>query len=121
MVAFVGGVIGPLGQKLLEKFRIDDAVGAVSVHGFCGVWGLLAVGIFMGGYPSHDPSTTPEITFGGQFMGMIVMLLLGFIPGYVISLIMRMMGILRASDGVQEAGMDVEIANDAYPEQIKTH
>ncbi|MFT5506537.1 MAG: Amt family ammonium transporter [Gammaproteobacteria bacterium] len=83
VAAFVGDIIGPLGARLVEKFGIDDAVGAVSVHGLCGVLGLLAVGIFMGCYPGHDPSTTPAISLYGQFMGGIVMGLLGFIPGFV--------------------------------------
>ena len=119
VVAFIGGLIGPVAAGMLEKLKIDDAVGAVSVHGVCGVWGLLAVGIFMGGYPTHAEGV-PPISFYGQFMGMIVMLLLGFIPGYVISLIMKMMGILRASDGVQLAGMDAEVVGKAYPEEIKS-
>ena len=118
-VAFVGGLIGPMSAKFIERIGIDDAVGAVSVHGTCGIWGLLAVGIFMGGYPPPS-ADIPAITFMGQFMGMIVMFLLGFIPGYVISLIMKMLGILRASDGVQLAGMDVEVVGTAYPEDIKS-
>ena len=54
-------------------------------------------------------------------MGMLVMLALGFIPGYVISLIMKKIGILRASDGVQQVGMDVEVVGSAYPEEIKSN
>lgn len=118
-VAFAGGLLGPCAARLIEKMGIDDAVGAVSVHGVCGVWGVLAVGIFMGGYPAPS-ADIPAITFMGQFKGMIVMLLLGFIPGYVFSWILKMLGILRASDGVQLAGMDVEINADAYPEEIRT-
>jgi ammonium transporter, Amt family len=120
VVAFLGGYVAPIAASLLEKLRIDDAVGAVAVHGVCGVWGLLAVGIFMGGYPTHAEGI-PEISFYGQFMGMLVMLALGFIPGYVISLIMNMLGILRASDGVQQVGMDVEVVGSAYPEEIKSN
>ncbi len=115
-IGFSGGILGPLSARFIEKMRIDDAVGAVAVHGVCGVWGLLAVGIFMSGYPTHAEGI-PPISFGGQFMGMLVMAALGFIPGYVLSLIMKVMGILRASEGVQLAGMDVEIRNDAYPER----
>ena len=118
-VGFVGGIIGPMAAQFLDKMKIDDAVGAVSVHGVCGMWGLLAVGIFMGGYPTHAEGI-PPISFYGQFMGMIVMILIGFVPGYVLSLIFKVCGVLRASEGVQRAGMDVEIANDAYPEQIKS-
>jgi len=119
VVAFVGGLLGPWLAGILEKRGIDDAVGAVSVHGFCGVWGLLAVGIFMGGYPPVSESI-PAISFMGQFKGMIVMALLGFIPGYAVSFVMNKMGILRASDAVQLAGMDVEVVGDAYPEEIRT-
>ncbi len=118
-VAFVGGVIGPIAARWLDKMKIDDAVGAVSVHGVCGMWGLLAVGIFMGGYPAHAEGV-PPISFYGQFMGMIVMILIGFVPGYLLSLIFKTCGVLRASEGVQIAGMDVEIENDAYPETIKS-
>ena len=119
VVGFAGGVIGPIAADLLDKMKIDDAVGAVSVHGVCGMWGLIAVGLFMGGYPTHADGV-PPISLGGQFLGMIVMALLGFIPGYVLSLIFKVCGVLRSSDGVQTAGMDVEIVNDAYPEQLKS-
>ncbi len=118
-VGFAGGIIGPLAAGLLVKMRIDDAVGAVSVHGICGIWGVLAVGIFMGNYP-QPTAAIPAITFGGQFMGMLVMVALGFIPGYVLSLVLKMLGILRAGDGVQKAGMDVEIPVPAYPENIRS-
>lgn len=119
-VGFGGVVLGPIAANFIErKMKIDDAVGAVSVHGVCGIWGLLAVGIFMGGYPSHAEGI-PPISFGGQFKGMIVMFLIGFVPGYVLSLIFKIFGLLRASAGVQKVGMDVEIENDAYPEQIKS-
>ncbi len=118
-IGFSGGIIGPLSARFLEKKKIDDAVGAVSVHGTCGVWGLLVVGIFMGGYPAFGEGI-PPISFYGQFMGAIVMILIGFVPGYGLSWLMNKAGILRSSEGVQTAGMDVEIKNDAYPEQIKS-
>lgn len=118
-VAFAGGLLGPWAAGIVEKMGIDDVVGAFSVHGICGVWGVLAAGIFLGGYPPIS-ADIPAITFMGQFKGMIVMALLGFVPGFGISLVMKMMGILRASDGVQKAGMDVEVVGDAYPEEIKS-
>lgn len=118
-VGFAGGIIGPMAANLLDRFKIDDAVGAVSVHGVCGIWGLLAVGLFMGGYPTHAEGV-PPISFAGQFKGMLVMLLLGFVPGYVLSYIFKLCGVLRASDGVQKAGLDVEIENDAYPDSAKS-
>ena len=114
-LAFLGGVIGPISARVLQSFGIDDAVGAVSVHGTCGILGVLAVGVFAGGYPPFSDSV-PTITFSGQFMGMLVMVALGFIPGYVVALILKALGILRASEPVQEMGMDIEIENTAYPE-----
>ncbi len=119
-LAFLGGVIGPLSAKVLERFGVDDAVGAVSVHGTCGILGVLAVGIFAGGYPPFSESV-PTITFGGQFMGMLVMVALGFIPGYVIAMILKSFGILRASEPIQEMGMDVEVQNTAYPEGMASN
>ena len=116
-LGFVGGMIIPIGQRFLEKIGIDDAVGAVSVHGFCGIWGVLACGIFLGGYPAVSEAI-PAISFWGQFVGCVVMILIGFVPGYVISLVLRLLGVLRASDEVQELGMDVEIPSPAYPETI---
>ena len=85
-VAFVGGAaLKPL-ASMLENMGIDDAVGAVTVHGTIGAWGVIAVGIFASGYPalSGDPGVA-TISFVGQLIGMIVMFLVGFVPGYVVS------------------------------------
>lgn len=46
LIGIIGGIIMYAGVIALESFKIDDPIGAVSVHGFCGVWGTLAVGIF---------------------------------------------------------------------------
>jgi ammonium transporter, Amt family len=47
LTGLIGGAISVLGVKLLEKMRLDDVVGAVAVHGFCGAWGTLAAGLFL--------------------------------------------------------------------------
>jgi Amt family ammonium transporter len=46
MIGFIGGIIVVLGVFFLDKIRVDDPVGAVPVHGMCGVWGTLSLGIF---------------------------------------------------------------------------
>ncbi len=46
IIGAIGGIIMYYGVNFLESRKVDDVVGAVSVHGFCGVWGTLAVGIF---------------------------------------------------------------------------
>jgi Amt family ammonium transporter len=46
IIGVVSGIIVPLSMKLLEKLKIDDPISASPVHGFCGVWGLIATGLF---------------------------------------------------------------------------
>ena len=59
VVAFIGGYLGPVFAGIIEKFKIDDAVGAVAVHGMCGVIGVLAAGVFLSGYPTHAEGIPP--------------------------------------------------------------
>lgn len=114
-LGFVGGMIIPPGVRLLERMGIDDAVGAVSVHGFCGVWGVIACGIFAAGYPSAEG--IPPLSLSGQLVGAIVFIVIGFVPGYVGSLLLRMLGILRVGDEVQRIGLDhAEVGQHGYPE-----
>ncbi len=115
LLGLVGGVIIKPGNDFLVKMGIDDSVGAVSVHGFSGILGVLAVGIFAAGYPG--PGDAPATSFMGQFVGVIVMILCGFIPGYLVSLLLKTLGVLRVPDEVQEIGLDLaEIPSKAYPE-----
>jgi ammonia channel protein AmtB len=100
------------------RLRIDDAVGAVSVHGFAGIFGVLVVGVFATGYPNVEG--VPPISFVGQFVGLIVCVLCGFIPGYFGSLVLKNLGLLRIPDGAQELGLDeCEVPLKAYPEGLK--
>jgi Amt family ammonium transporter len=46
VIGAIAGVIVVLGVELLDKLQIDDPVGAIPVHGMCGIWGTIAVGIF---------------------------------------------------------------------------
>ncbi len=119
LLGICGGIIAPVGAKWLERtFKIDDAVGAVSVHGFAGCFGVLALGIFASGYPNGD---YPDTNFMGQLIGAISMGLLGFIPGYVASFILKMVGLLRIPEEVEILGMDIaEVPISAYPEGMET-
>ena len=110
-----GGFVVPISAKWLEKMGIDDAVGAFPVHGIGGLIGVLGVGIFASGYPNVEGF--PPITLWGQVVGAVVMALLGFIPGYVASLILKSLGVLRVPDEVQMRGLDVtKVPIRAYPE-----
>lgn len=116
-IAFIGGCIMPVSAKFFEKLGIDDAVGAVTVHGTLGAWGVIAVGIFGAGYPAIVVENAPTTNFMGQLVGLVVMFLLGFVPGYVLSLIMRIFGVLRVGRSAEIEGLDVtKVPSVAYPE-----
>ncbi|MGV1015062.1 MAG: ammonium transporter [Methyloceanibacter sp.] len=117
LLGMVGGMIIKPGYDFITRMGIDDAVGAVSVHGFAGIIGVLAVGIFATGYPNVGDA--PPTSFMGQFVGLIVMLLCGFIPGYFASLLLKSLGLLRIPDDAQELGLDAcEVPLRAYPEGV---
>ncbi|PPC76711.1 ammonium transporter [Pokkaliibacter plantistimulans] len=106
----------PLVQKYMVKKGLDDAVGAFAVHGYGGFAGLVLSGLFIGGYPNVMEGA-PAVNFLGQVGGAVVLALLGFIPGYAISLVMKKMGVLRVPAHAEERGLDlVEVPAQAYPE-----
>lgn len=118
IIAVVGGATMPMVGKLVEKCGIDDAVGAVAVHGWCGFFGVVMVGVFASGYPSV-PEGAPAISFTGQLLSAVIIAITGFVPGYVISLALKKMNLLRVPSKVEAAGLDlVEIPAIPYPERV---
>jgi ammonia channel protein AmtB len=114
LLGFLGGCAIAYADKLLQKFKIDDAVGAFSVHGVGGLIGVVGCGVFAAGYPNID---APAISFTGQLLGAGVMALLGFIPGYVVSYALKAMGLLRVPPEAEKVGLDLtELPSQAYPE-----
>jgi ammonia channel protein AmtB len=90
-----------------RKFKIDDAVGAVAVHGYAGVVGLIICGFMLWGYPSSGYEGYAAINPVGMIIGAIIMFgLLGFLPGWIIAKILNGMGRLRIPHEVELAGMD---------------
>jgi ammonium transporter, Amt family len=116
VVAIVGGAMLPYVARVLERFRIDDAVGAVAVHGACGLWSLLAVGIFASGYSN---TIGPDVSLGGQAVGAVTFLALGFVPGWLVSKALGVSGLLRVPQTAEIAGLDLsEIPASAFPEGV---
>ena len=123
VVAFGAGALLKPAASILEKAGIDDAVGAVTVHGTIGIYGMLAFGIFGAGLPAlqGDAGTVPTVSFMGQLVGSVVFILLGLVPGYVVSLILKMCGLLRVGEQAEILGLDpVKVPVAAYPEGIAT-
>jgi len=109
--AFLIGIAGvwvayKLHYWVERKFKIDDAVGAVAVHGYAGSFGVIIAGFMLWGYPAlADGSVT--INPIGQIIGAIIMFLgLGFIPTYILAGILKYLGVLRIPREVELAGLD---------------
>jgi Amt family ammonium transporter len=115
IVATAAGVLSVQCAKFLERCGIDDAVGAVAVHGFAGVFSLVLVGILAAGMPNAEGM--PPISLTGQLLSSVVMIALGGVPGYGVSLLLKKLNILRVPEGVEELGIDeVELLAKPYPE-----
>lgn len=110
VTGLVAGVIVVLGTRLLLAWRLDDVVGAVPVHGFCGAWGTLAAGLF-------HVDGLDWLRVGVQGIGIAAGVLWAF-PGALLLywLLQRSVG-LRAGTLEQQRGLDfTEHAEVGYPE-----
>ena len=107
-VGAVAGVIVVFSIIMLDKLKIDDPVGAISVHGVCGLFGLLAV-----------PVSNAEASFGSQILGAVVIFAWVFIASLIVwSILKATMGI-RVSEEEEMEGMDMhDCGVDAYPEFV---
>lgn len=119
VIAFGAGALLKPAANVLENMGIDDAVGAVTVHGTMGIYGMLMLGIVASGYPSALGEGVALTSFTGQLVGAIVFIAIGLSTGYVSSLVLKMAGILRVPEAVERAGLDtVKVPAQAYPEGI---
>jgi len=121
IIAFGAGVLLSPAVKVVENMGIDDAVGAVTVHVTIGVYGVIALGVFASGYPSLQGAAGDASTISliGQIVGAIVFALVGFVPGYIVAMILKAMGMLRVPERAEIHGLDpVKVASAAYPEGI---
>ena len=109
LIGAIGGILVVLGVAFFDKLRIDDPVGALSVHLVNGIWGTLAVGIFA--------SKGDDITMLGQLKGIAVIGVFAFISSFVVLYIINKIMPLRAGNDEEMQGLDVEECGiEAYPE-----
>lgn len=110
-IGLIAGLIVVLGQKALLKLKLDDAVGAVPVHLFCGIFGTLAVSVFNAEQAFKN--------IGVQALGAVVVPLAAFSIIWVLFQIINKTVGLRASDEAQEQGLDfAEHSATAYPDFV---
>ncbi|WIX03326.1 ammonium transporter [Pseudomonas sp. AR5] len=109
MIGAVGGVLVVFSILTLDKLRIDDPVGAISVHGVAGIWGLLAV-----------PLTNADGSFAAQLLGVASIFAWVFVASLVVWGILKAVIGLRVSEEEEYEGVDVvECGLEAYPEFTK--
>jgi ammonia channel protein AmtB len=96
-----------------RRFKIDDAVGAVAVHGYGGFLGVVIAGFMLWGQPSSPYEGYAAITPFGNLVGAIIMFGLGFIPTYILARILNGAGMLRVPAKVELEGLDFA-GNEAY-------
>lgn len=109
-IGFIGGILVVLAIPLFDKVRIDDPVGALSVHLVNGIWGTLAVGIFAA-------DVEKNITFLNQLKGVTEIAVFVFTVSFAIIYLINKVFPFRATDEEQVQGLDVsECGLEAYPE-----
>jgi len=106
LVGAVGGVLVVFSILMLERLRIDDPVGAISVHGAVGIWGLLAVCL-----------TNSDASLGAQLLGIVSIFAWVFIASLIVWSIIKAVIGLRVSEEEEYEGVDIaECGMEAYPE-----
>lgn len=97
-----------------NKFKIDDAVGAVAVHGYAGFVGLVIAGFVLWGVPSSPYDGYVAINPIGQFVGAVIMFgVLGFLPGWIVAKILHTFGLLRIRREIELLGLDFHSNHEA--------
>ncbi len=115
VIGLIAGVIVVFSVYFFDRVKIDDPVGAISVHLTCGIWGTLAVGLF------GDMAGMGQL--GYQIVGIIAYGLGAFIPALIIFAAVKAVMGLRVSAEEEEEGLDIgEHGMSAYPDfQSTTH
>ncbi len=109
-IGAVGGILVVLSIVMLDKLKIDDPVGAISVHGTCGIWGLLAVCL-----------TNADATLVAQLTGIAAIFGWTFIMSFIVWFALSKIMGLRVSEEEEYEGVDVsECGIEAYPEFSRT-
>ena len=109
LIGAVGGVLVVASIVTLDKLKIDDPVGAISVHGVVGIWGLLAVCI-----------TNPDASLLWQLIGIVSIFAWVFVTSLVVWLVLKKTVGIRVSEEEEYEGVDIgECGLEAYPEFTK--
>ncbi len=104
-VGAIAGALVVFAIIFFDKIKIDDPVGAISVHGVCGMWGTIAVGIFGGG------------ALLSQIIGTVSISIFAFVCSFIIFTVVKLVFGLRVSEDEEFEGLDIgEHGQEAYPD-----
>jgi Amt family ammonium transporter len=133
IIGFVAGIILCMSVFFVERtLKVDDPVGAVSVHGVNGAWGLISLGLFADGTYGDGfngvAGTVKGLFYGGgsqfvaELIGVLTNFIFVFVIMYVFFKILDMIVPLRVSEEVEREGLDqAEVAVSAYPDFAIRH
>ena len=108
IIGAVGGAFVVFSIVTLDKLKIDDPVGAISVHGVVGIWGIFAVLL-----------SDPDASFGGQLIGMLTIFIWVFATSMVVWFALKAIMGIRVSEEEEDEGVDLsECGMEAYPEFV---
>ncbi|MCU7929689.1 MAG: ammonium transporter [Candidatus Thiodiazotropha sp. (ex Codakia rugifera)] len=106
LVGAIGGILVVFSIITMDKLKIDDPVGAISVHGVVGMWGLIAV-----------PFSNTEANFGAQLLGLGVIFAWTFVASFLVWFVLKTVMGIRVSAEEEYEGVDLgECGLEAYPE-----
>lgn len=110
IIGAVGGVIVVFSIVGLDRLKIDDPVGAISVHGTCGIWGLLAVCL-----------SNSDASLGAQLLGIVTIFAWVGITSAIVWMVIKATVGIRVSEEEEAEGVDRgECGVEAYPEFVTT-
>lgn len=95
LTGLIGGALVVVAVLFFDKIKVDDPVGAISVHGVCGVWGTLAVAVFGGG------------SFGAQLLGTVSISAFAFATSFALFFVLKLIMGVRVSAEEESEGLDV--------------
>jgi len=106
IIGLLAGIIVVASVEIIDRMKLDDPVGAISVHLTCGIWGTLAVGIF-----------SPDFSFVTQLIGVVAYGAVAFVAASALFLILKATVGIRVSEEEERRGLDLgEHGMEAYPD-----
>ena len=120
-IGAIAALVMILAVDFVEWIRVDDPIGAVAVHGACGIFGTLAIGLFATGQYGLPGSTGPDVSspveglfYGGggkqllvQFIGSAVCTIAVLVAGLLMMFAIKAVGLLRISEEHELEGIDI--------------